>query len=248
MNAFAASLVFGTLTGLGNLLGGIIAALRVKRSDKALTYCLGLGGGFMLAAAFLEMVPESLEINPKWSPLLLLAGYLFIHFFEHTIGEHVHLGDHEHHGHEGLLHETVGLSTLFGIGVHTFFDGAAVGSGFHVSKVVGVLVFSAIVLHKIPEGFTVSSIILAAGRSRFEALSGSALIATATVLGAVCVGFGGNLLQLALPFSTGVMIYVAASDLIPEINEIRGFKIAAMVFVGVALFYLTRLMLQWVGI
>ena len=137
---------------------------------------------------------------------------------------------------------------MFGIGVHTFFDGAAVGSGFHVSKVVGVLVFSAIVLHKIPEGFTVSSIILAAGRSRFEALSGSALIATATVLGAVCVGFGGNLLQLALPFSTGVMIYVAASDLIPEINEVRGFKIAAMVFVGVALFYLTRLILQWVGI
>lgn len=248
MNPIISTLIFGSLVGLGNLLGGALASMQIRRNDKILTHCLGLGGGFMLAAAFLEMVPESLKVNPKGAPLLLLAGYLFIHFFEHTVGEHVHLGDHEHHGHDGLLHETVGLSTLFGIGVHTFFDGAAVGSGFHISEMVGVLIFSAIILHKIPEGFTVSSIILASGRTRREALAGSALIAVATLLGAVCVGVGKNLLGAVLPFSTGVMIYVAASDLIPEINEVRGFKAAAMVFVGVALFYLTRLMLQHAGV
>lgn len=247
MPPLLAALVFGSVVAFGNLLGGILATLKKRRSDRILTYFIALGGGFMLAAAFLEMVPESLRVNTTAAPLMLL-GYLFVHFFEHTVGEHVHLGDHEHHGHEGLLHETVGLSTLFGIGVHTFFDGAAVGSGFHVSQMVGVLIFSAVILHKVPEGFTVASILLASGRSRKQAVGGSAIIALSTLLGALLVGVSKDFIAMALPFSTGVMVYVAASDLIPEINEVRGFKIAAMVFVGVALFYVTRLLLGLVGI
>ena len=248
MSPLLSALVFGALVALGNLLGGMLAAFQRPRSYNALTYAIALGGGFMLAAAFLEMVPESIHLNETYAPVLILVGYLFIHFFEHTVGEHVHLGHHEHHGDCGLLHETVGFSTLLGIGVHTFFDGAAVGAGFHVSNVVGVLIFGAVILHKFPEGFTVSAILLASGKTPRQALTGAAIIAATTLLGALLVGVSGGLISVALPLSTGVMIYVAASDLIPEINEVRGFKIAAIVFVGVALFYVTRLALGHLGI
>ncbi|NCO95312.1 MAG: ZIP family magnesium transporter [Armatimonadetes bacterium CG_4_10_14_3_um_filter_66_18] len=248
MSPFLATLVFGTLAGLGNLLGGIIVTAKARRSDQMLTYFVALGGGFMLAAAFLEMVPESLHTNEKWAPALMLSGYLLVLFFEHFLGEHVHLGDHEHHGDEGLLHDTVGASTLIGIGIHTFFDGAAVGAGFHVNNVVGLLIFTAVVLHKIPEGFTVSSILLATGRSRWQALGGSVLIALATLAGALLTGASDRLLPLALPMSAGVMVHVAATDLIPEINEVRGVRVAGLIFVGVALFYVAKLTLEAVGI
>jgi len=248
MGILLSAVIFGAVVAMGNVLGGILALLQQERRYVALTYAIALGGGFMLAAAFLEMVPESVHLNKAYAPLLILLGYLFIHFFEHTLGEHVHLGHHEHHGKGGLLHETVGFSTLLGIAVHTFFDGAAIAAGFHVSNLIGALISGAIILHKVPEGFTVAAILLAAGKSPGQALAGASFVAATTLAGALLVGLAHHLIAIALPLSTGVMIYVAASDLIPEINEVRGFRIAAVVFVGVALFYVTRLALMQLGL
>ena len=99
------------------------------------------------------------------------------------------------------------------------------------------MVFLAVFLHKIPEGFTVASVMLAAGRSRNIALGASVMLGAATVLGVLTMGLLKPWLSMGLPISAGVTLYVAASDLIPEVNKEPGVKMALMVFVGVAMLF-----------
>jgi zinc transporter ZupT len=111
-------------------------------------------------------------------------------------------------------------------------------------------VFIAILLHKMPEGFTVASIMLAAGRSARAALIATAAIGAATLAGVIAIGIldtrMSNSIGYALPFSAGVTLYVAASDLIPEVNhkEERNPTVSIVVFGGVALFYLLHRLIE----
>jgi ZIP family zinc transporter/zinc and cadmium transporter len=97
-------------------------------------------------------------------------------------------------------------------------------------------------LHKIPEGFTVTSVMLASGLSKGKSWLASVLLGIATVAGVLTMAIGQHAVGYGLPVAAGVTIYVAASDLIPEVNREPGVKMALVVFVGVAaLFLLDRL-------
>jgi len=117
--------------------------------------------------------------------------------------------------------------------IHTFFDGVAIASGLLVSTWLGGVIFVAIFLHKIPEGFTVASLMLASGQSRMAAFGSSAILGAATLLGMILMFVLRNTVADALPFSAGVTLYVAASDLIPEVNREPGVGMAVSVFLGV---------------
>lgn len=93
----------------------------------------------------------------------------------------------------------------------------------------------AIFLHKLPEGFTIASLMLASGQSRRVAFLSSAILGAATVLGVGLMFLLRGAVADALPFSAGVTLYVAASDLIPEVNHEPGFGMAVLVFLGVAI-------------
>jgi zinc and cadmium transporter len=121
--------------------------------------------------------------------------------------------------------------------IHTFFDGIAIASGFLVSNRLGWIIFIAIFLHKIPEGFTVASVMLASGQSRRLAWGASALLGAATFAGVLTMAVLHRQVSFGLPLSAGVTIYVAASDLIPEVNREPGAKVALVVFLGVGLFF-----------
>src|ERR1700752_987531 len=139
----------------------------------------------MLATALVEMVPESLELRGKPATFLVLLGYLIIHFFEHTVTPHFHFGEETHH--DEFVHSHKSYSVLLGLIIHTFFDGIAIASGFLVSNVLGWLIFLAIFLHKIPEGFTESSVMLASGRSRGTAWGASIVLGGATLAGGLTI-------------------------------------------------------------
>src|SRR5579864_790683 len=145
------SLALGLFAGLADYLGGFLLVQR-SPSARALRYFVALGSGFMLAAAVLEMVPEGFALSPKWAPMLILAGYCGVHLLEHTLVPHFHFGEETHH-HEFVSART-SYSVLLGLATHTFFDGVAIGSGFVVSHWLGWIIFVAVFLHKIPEGFT----------------------------------------------------------------------------------------------
>jgi ZIP family zinc transporter/zinc and cadmium transporter len=127
--------------------------------------------------------------------------------------------------------------------IHTFFDGVAIASGVLVSAWLGAVIFIAVFLHKLPEGFTVASLMLASGQSRRVALLSSAVLGGATLLGVGLMYVLRGEVALALPFSAGVTIYVAASDLVPEVNREPSAGLPVLVFLGVLLMLLLRLVL-----
>ena len=232
MPDYALPILLAIVAGGVNVAGGAIVTAH-RWADSSLRYFIALGSGFMLGAVFLEMLPASIAAIDNafaW----VLGGYMIVHMFEHTFASHLHFGEETHHNE---VNPSVGVSALIGLLVHTFFDGVAIGAGFQVSSRTGFLIFLAVLLHKIPDGFTVSSIALSSGFSRGVAFNAAVLLGLATVGGVLAVLLtGGNSPSYALPISAGATLYVAASDLIPEVNREPGVKLAVVVFLGVALF------------
>jgi zinc transporter ZupT len=234
------SLLLGTLAAAANIAGGLVLTMRRDWNLLLLKYFVALGAGFMLAATFLRMLPESLALSHR-APALVLGGYFLVHFFEHTLAPHFHFGEEIHD--EVMMDRAVSTSALVGLSIHTFFDGVSIASGFLLSVPLGLLIFFAVFLHKFPEGFTVASIALAAGRGPRGALISTGVLAGSTLLGVALMNYFAFAVAWALPLSTGVTLYVAASDLIPEVNEERGVRMALVVFLGVALFAIADLIL-----
>lgn len=259
--SFLQLLIFGLLTASANVLGGLILFPQGihKKLKTVLRYILALGAGFMLSVVFIEVLPEVVELWQKkensysaetlvFPMILLLAGYLLTQFFEHTIAPHIHLGEEMHSDH--LISTRSAYTAVGGLLIHTFFDGVSIAAAAQVDFKVGFLVFLAILLHKFPEGFTIASMILAAGKGRKQALIGTALVGATTLLGVLLFYFVGSYIGFtvayALPLASGVTLYVAASDLIPEVNHHGGKSplVSLSVFAGVALFFILHFALH----
>lgn len=256
MHGIPGLLALGALAALANLVGGllIVSSGAYRREAKLLKYLVALGAGFMLAAIFIEIVPETVALWTNGAvgedaadaivgaSALLLGGYLLIQLVEHTIAPHFHFGAETHP--ESVIRPSAAYTAIGGLTIHTFFDGVTIAAAFLVNTKVGLLVFIAIMLHKVPEGFTVASIMLASGRSARKAAAAALAIGAATFFGVVAVALlkarFASSVAYALPFSAGVTLYVAASDLIPEVNhtEEKNPMVSIIVFAGVALFYL----------
>lgn len=245
-------MAYGLAAAAANFLGGMFVSSR-RLTSAALRYLIALGAGFMLATVFLKIIPESIEL---WSgraviPMAwFLGGYLLIQLFEHTVAPHFHFGEEVHE--EAMLVGHAAMAAVGALMIHAFFDGVSIAAGFLVNVRLGVLIFVAILLHKLPEGFTASSMMLAAGRNSRSARLSALAVAAATFAGALLiVAFkeaaiypSQSIAAYALPISAGAALHVAASDLIPEVNTRQGGLIASMlVFAGVAVFYLADLLL-----
>ncbi|HWF05295.1 MAG TPA: ZIP family metal transporter, partial [Candidatus Angelobacter sp.] len=178
MGPIKTSILLGITAALANGLGGAVIVQK-DWDHRYLRYFVALGAGFMLGTAMLEMLPESIALAGPKAPILILVGYFLVHFFEHTVTGHFHFGE-ETHTHE-FSAQRRGYSVLFGLVIHTFFDGIAIASGFLISGWLGWVIFLAVILHKVPEGFTASSIMLASGRSKRVAWAASGVLGLATV-------------------------------------------------------------------
>jgi zinc transporter ZupT len=252
--------IVGVIAGLANVFGGLILfpeALR-GRYRGLLKYLLALGAGFMLAVTFFEIIPKTISVWQKTGGVpteslsvpmvLILAGYLATQFFEHTVAPHFHLGEDVHA--DDMVSIKSAYSAVGGLLVHTFFDGVAIAAALQIDPRAGLLVFIAVVIHKFPEGFTIGSVILASGRGRRDVLTITSLIGLMTVVGVMLYYFiGSNLgftVAYALPIASGVTLYVAASDLIPEVNHHGGRRplVSISIFGGVALFFLLHSVLE----
>jgi zinc and cadmium transporter len=230
--ALAAGL--GLVAAGGNLLGGYFVVHK-NWPRKYLQYFLALGAGYMLGVALVDIIPESVHLAGEGALLYVLVGYFLVHLFEHTIAPHFHFGDEtecqeagEHHH-----HPRANTTVLLGLAIHTFFDGVAIAAGFLVSTWLGAAIFVAVFLHKLPEGFTVASIVLASGKDRRAAIWAAGLLGVSTLLGVLLTSALQSQLKYALPLSGGVTLYVAATDLLPEVNREPNWRLALLVFAGV---------------
>jgi ZIP family zinc transporter/zinc and cadmium transporter len=238
MSYLTLSLSLGVVSGLANILGGAIVSARPWRR-AFLAYFIALGSGFMLATSLTQMVPESLRQAPLRAPLLILLGYFIVHVFEHSWPAHFHFGEETHL--DEFLNPRVAYVALVGLLIHTFFDGVAIASGFLISNWLGMIIFGAVILHNIPEGFTMASIMVAAQKSSRGGMWAATSLGLSRILGILAMALTRRWVGYGLALSAGVTLYVAASDLIPEVNKMRGLKIALTVAAGVAMVILLRL-------
>jgi ZIP family zinc transporter/zinc and cadmium transporter len=244
----------GVLAGAANVAGGVLAVGTRTWDHVRHSYLVAAGAGFMLAAVILRMIPESYRLNTAAGEpqgafsvgLLVLTGYLLVHFAEHVLLGHFHFGEETHHEH--WVKPVVGTTALLGLALHTLFDGVSIGSGFLVTPTLGILVSVAVFLHKVPEGFTVASIMVASGRSRREAVLSATWLGLATLAGVLGISLWSGAVHVALPLSAGAGLYVAASDLIPAVNEAKGVRKPLAVFGGVFLFAATEALLEALGL
>jgi len=224
--------ILGLVAAAGNLIGGYFV-VRKEWPRQYLQYFLALGAGYMLAVVFVEILPQSVHLAGQNAFLYVLIGFFLIHLFEHTIAPHFHFGEETHHQEFERRHAR--RAVLLGLAIHAFFDGVAIAAGFLISTWLGTAIFVAVFLHKLPEGFTVASMVLASGQSRGDAIRAAAALGGSTLLGVALTGVFSGQLQYALPLAGGVTLYVAGTDLLPEINREPNWRMAFLVFLGLAI-------------
>lgn len=249
MSSTYLGLILAAITAAAQV-GGGLAALKIKNfPHKWERILLALGAGFLIALVFVELIPESFELthDHDTSVLIMLIGFSTLHFFEHTIVEHFHFGEETHHtDHAHVPHSSI-FGAVGGLTLHAFFDGMAISSIASAEADLGILIAIAVMLHKIPEGLTVSSVMLAAHRSEKEAKQATYLLGISTIAGALITFFFINVNQefigYLFAFSAGAALYVGACDLIPELNKTKGRVAPLMVFIGILLFWFGSLLI-----
>lgn len=235
----------GLIAALAEVLGGSLVALRKTWPARVQEYLLALSAGFILALVFLELVPESIAAVGVNAPIAMLLGYATLHLVEHTLVGHLHFGEETHS--DVMVSRVASYSTMAGLVMHAFFDGFAISAGMQFDYGIGLLIFAAVVLHKVPEGLTIASVMLAAKHTRTAAIIASAAIGLATMLGVVSVFFLAEVdsvvVGYAFAFSAGLATYVGASDLVPEINHSKKRILPVLLFGGMVLYYVGRALL-----
>jgi zinc and cadmium transporter len=235
-------LLWAAFAAVGNILGALILVRRASRSMRLLDALVAFGAGFMLAVTLVDVIPEALvgtREDVAVSAVFLLCGYLAVHLAQHVLTPHFHFGEETH-----AISPMAGVTALIGLLLHTFFDGVAIASGFGVSQELGVLLFSAVLVHKLPEGLAMASVMLAGGQSQGRALGAAGLLGLATVLGVLVTERFQPLAQHGLALAAGVTLYVAASNLVPEFQGKKTRTTSAFAFFGgVGVFWVTRVLL-----
>jgi len=223
MNALA----FGVVSALGVLLGALAVVGHRRASLQLIDHGLAFGAGFMIAVVVASVLPEVFHGGGTLAPLLVLAGFMAVHLAQHVLTPHFHFGEETH-----VVPSAAGVSALVGLSLHTFFDGVAIASGFLVSPRLGAMLALAVLLHKVPEGVAISSLMLAAGQTRQRAMVAAGVLGAATVAGVLVTGLLDDLALHGLAVSAGMTLYVAASNLIPEFQAKRGWGRPLAFFAG----------------
>jgi zinc and cadmium transporter len=230
-----AELLYALAAAAANLLGGLAVTTGARWGVRALDLMIAFAAGFLVSVAFLDLFPEAVRQTGEQAAVVALFAYLLVHLTQHTIGKHFHFGEETH-----AITRVVSMSALVGLLMHTFVDGVAVASGVRVGETFGLLVFLAIGLHKLPEGLAISSLFIAAGAGKRAALAAAGLLGVATIAGVFLTAQLPLLARHGLALSTGVTLYVGASNLVPEIQATPGWRVPLSFFAGCAVYVAAR--------
>lgn len=224
-----------------SLIGGVLLLSFTKWRRPVIDVAMPFGAGAMLSAAFLGMIPEALHDSETVSIMLfVMGGFLVFFLLERLLGWFHHHEQHHHDGVHGKRDATHRSLVVIGDTLHNAIDGVAIGVSFLVSPTVGVGTALAVALHEVPQEIGDFGILLGKGMKPRKVLLVNVLSSLVAVLTAVGAYALGSRFQIdpapLLAIAAGMFIYVAASDLIPDIHEQprrKGSLQAVMLFVGV---------------
>lgn len=206
------------LVSLISLVGVALLAFKKQTLSEIVFYILSFATGSLLAAAFLDLLPEAIEgIDARTAFAIALGGIVLFFILERLVHWH-----HEHHDHKE--HEKpVAYLVLVGDALHNFFDGVSIAASFAASPALGVTTTLAIVLHEIPQELSDFTLLLYAGFSTRKALAFNLLSGLTAVLGALgffyLASYIEHLEAYGLALAAGGFLYIAGSDLIPELHK-----------------------------
>lgn len=204
-----------------SLLGGSLLFTTKKRRARAILIAMPFGAGALLAAAFIDLLPEAFEMgDPRTLLLWTLAGFTFFFLLERFASWF-----HQHHEHDLGKHKNASQRRLIVLGdlMHNAIDGAAIGAAFLASPALGFITTIAVSAHEIPKELGTFALLLSRGWKDKVVLLANVATAIATIVTAIVVYVLGSDEKLPvaelLALTAGFFIYVAASDIIPDIHE-----------------------------
>ncbi len=232
-----------------SLSGGMLLLSFTKWRQPVVSVAMPFGAGAMLSAAFLGMIPEALHDGEIVAVMLfVMGGFLSFFLLERLLGWFHHHEQHHHDGVHGKRDATHRSLVVIGDTMHNAIDGVAIGVSFLVSPAVGIGTALAVVLHEVPQEIGDFGILLGKGMKPRKVLLVnilSSLVAVLTAVGAFAIGSRFHIDPAPLlAIAAGMFIYVAASDLIPDIHEQprrKGSLQAVMLLVGVVVISLVVL-------
>lgn len=234
---------FSLLTFVSTLTGGLLAL----KNKERLHYIMSFTAGVLIAVCFFDVLPELFKVtyenklNLTLGLLAIVVGFLVIHILEKLAIIHANHED-EYATHK---HPTVGLIGASGLSIHSLLDGVGIGLGFHVSIHVGFAVALAVIAHDFSDGLNTVTLMLASKNSTKKSIVLLLIDAIAPILGALSTFLFTiplNLLQIYLGFFAGFLLYIAASDLLPEAHSRHNswIMIALTILGTVLIFVATR--------
>lgn len=205
---------------LAALLGGYAAF----KGRKRLNLALGFTAGLILGLVAFELLPEVFRtaqansIDFKWPMMALVFGFLFIHILEKTILIHgAQEGDYSDH-----RHPAVGVISAAALCAHSFLDGLSIGLAFQVNYTVGTAVAFAVIGHRFADGFNTTNVLIANKSGKSLAKKILYLAATMPLAGFLATKFispSPAFLAVYLGFFAGFLLYLGASDILPQAHS-----------------------------
>lgn len=206
------------IVSLLSFIGAVTLFLNEKILQRILLALVGFSAGSLIGGAFLHLLPES--FNQKCDYLLpfgiVISGFtLFFIMEKFLLWRHCHKGKCDVH--------TFTYMNLIGDGIHNLIDGIVIGTAFVVDIKTGLAVTFAIIFHEIPQELGDFGVLVYGGMKKAKALFLNFLSAATAIVGTVIGYFLAthmqNFIQVLMPFAAGGFIYIAASDLIPELHR-----------------------------
>ncbi len=246
------------VVSLVSLVGVITLLWKKKNLDDFLLILVSLSAGTLFGGAFLHLLPEAVEEKgfTLQISLLLVAGVLVFFLLEKFIHwRHCHIHGIQT-GKEMMEHRTHHPSHLAPLNVagdalHNFVDGLVIAGSYFVSIPVGIATTIAVVLHEIPQEFADFGVLLYSGLSKTKALVFNFLSAAVAIVGAIVglvIGTKSEAFAgFILPFAAGGFVYIAGSNLIPELHKECGLKDSFWHFFVLILGILIMLGLKYIG-
>lgn len=213
------ALISAAIIALISLLGGVLFGSRAL-ARRIGQHILPIAAGTFLSVTFFELIPETLHEAPELGSYAIAVGFLFFYALSHILRTY-----HHHHGDHCADEGTKAAASmvLAGDAIHNFADGIVIAAAFMIDPAVGIAAALGIAIHEIPQEIAEYGILIRAGYSRLKALAYNFLSA-ASVLGGVATAYASlvyveGLLGILLGLAAGNLLYIAASDIIPDLHH-----------------------------
>lgn len=240
MSLFSNILIYGFLSGIATIIGIYIVLAKENWARKNSVYLISFSAGVLLATAIGHLLPEAQVLQPN-ALIWFLVSFVFFYIIEHGLILHAC-----NEAKECEVHHPIDRIAIIGMALHSLLDGIIIGVGFEISSSLGLIATLSVLLHRLPDGIAMTSVLLHSHYPRQKTLFYTWMVALAAPVGAVLSFFllkniGTPVLGILVALAAGSFLYVAASDLIPEIHRKSRLANIVLVVLGIVFPFIVKI-------